>query len=63
MRLEAQSKGGYYPTPDRVVDLIADLIRTPNGHYYGTREILRILDPLRGGRGRRGSAGREAERA
>ena len=48
MRLEAQSKGGYYPTPDRVVDLIADLIRTPNGHYYGTREILRILDPCAG---------------
>ena len=49
MRLEAQSKGGYYPTPDRVVDLIADLIRTPNGHYYGTREIVRILDPCAGG--------------
>ncbi len=48
MRLEAQAKGGYYPTPDRVVDLIADLIRTPNGHYYGTREILRILDPCAG---------------
>ena len=48
MRLAAQSKGGYYPTPDRVVDLIADLIRTPNGHYYREKETLRILDPCCG---------------
>ena len=48
MRLAAQSKGGYYPTPDRVVDLIADLIRTPNGYYYREKETLRILDPCCG---------------
>ncbi len=48
MRLAAQSKGGYYPTPDRVVDLIADLIRTPNGYYYRDKETLRILDPCCG---------------
>ena len=48
MRLEAQAKGGYYPTPDRVVDLIADVIRTPKGNYYGTGETLRILDPCCG---------------
>ena len=48
MRLAAQAKGGYYPTPDRVVDLIADLIHTPSGYYYRERESLRILDPCCG---------------
>ena len=48
MRLEAQAKGGYYPTPDRVVDLIADVIRTPKGYYYGAEETLRVLDPCCG---------------
>ena len=33
MRLAAQAKGGFYPTPERVVDLIADLIHTPLSHY------------------------------
>ena len=45
MKLAAQAKGGYDPTPDRVVDLIADLIHTPTGSYYGNPETLRILDP------------------
>ena len=48
MRLAAQAKGGYYPTPDRVVDLIADLIHTPSGNYYRERETVRILDPCCG---------------
>ncbi len=48
MRLAALAKGGYYPTPDRVVDLVADLIHTPTGYYYRDREILRILDPCCG---------------
>ena len=48
MRLAAQAKGGYYPTPDRVVDLVADLIHTPTGYYYRDRETLRILDPCCG---------------
>ena len=48
MRLSAQAKGGYYPTPDRVVDLIADMIQTPGG-YYRKAETLRILDPCCGG--------------
>ena len=48
MRLAAQAKGGYYPTPDRVVDLVADLIHTPSGYYYRDRETLRILDPCCG---------------
>ena len=49
MRLAAQAKGGYYPTPERVVDLIAELIHTPTGYYYRERETLRILDPCCGG--------------
>ena len=48
MRLAAQSKGGFYPTPPRVVDLIAQLIRVPSGYYYRNREVLRILDPCCG---------------
>ena len=48
MRLAAQAKGGYYPTPDRVVDLIAELIHTPTGNYYRNMETLRILDPCCG---------------
>ena len=49
MRLAAQAKGGYYPTPNRVVDLIADLIHTPTGSYHRNTETLRILDPCCGG--------------
>ena len=48
MRLAAQAKGGYYPTPERVVDLIADLIHTPSSSYRRDRETLRILDPCCG---------------
>ena len=48
MRLAALAKGGYYPTPERVVDLIVDLIHTPTGYYYRDRETLRILDPCCG---------------
>ena len=48
MRLAAMAKGGYYPTPERVVDLIADLIHTPTGYYHRDRETLRILDPCCG---------------
>ncbi len=48
MRLEAQAKGGFYPTPDRVVDMIADLIDTPYGYYHRHRNVLRILDPCCG---------------
>ena len=48
MRLAAQAKGGYYPTPDRVVDMLADLIGTPSSYYHRDRETLRILDPCCG---------------
>ena len=34
MRLAAQAKGGYYPTPDRVVGMIAGLVNAPSGNYY-----------------------------
>ncbi len=47
MRLAAQAKGGFYPTPERVVDLIAGLVHTPS-HHYGGRETVRILDPCCG---------------
>ena len=48
MRLAAQAKGGFYPTPPRVVDLIAELINTPSGYYNRGRNTLRILDPCCG---------------
>ena len=48
MRLAAQAKGGFYPTPERVVDLLAELIHTPSGYHYANRETLRILDPCCG---------------
>ena len=48
MRLAAQAKGGYYPTPDRVLDMIADLIEAP--YLYGNAgKTLRVLDPCCGG--------------
>ena len=49
MRLAGQAKGGFYPTPPSVVDLIAGLIYAPVA--YGNRrgrETLRILDPCCG---------------
>ena len=49
MRLAAQAKGGYYPTPERVVDLIAELIHTPSSYHNRDRETIRILDPCCGG--------------
>ena len=48
MRLAAQAKGGFYPTPDRVVDMIATLVDTPRLSYYSRGKTLRILDPCCG---------------
>ena len=48
MRLAAMAKGGYYPTPERVVDLVADLIHTPTSYYHRNMETLRFLDPCCG---------------
>ena len=47
MRLSAQAKGGFYPTPPKVVDLVAGLVHVPSS-YYGCRETVRILDPCCG---------------
>ena len=48
MRLAAQAKGGFYPTPDGVVDMIADMIGAAPGYYHHDQETLRILDPCCG---------------
>ena len=48
MRLAAQAKGGFYPTPPRVLDLLATLLRPPARlptRYDGT---VRLLDPCCG---------------
>ena len=47
MRLAAQAKGGFYPTPPKVVDLAAALVSVGG---YGSRrgQTLRILDPCCG---------------
>ena len=49
MRLAAQAKGGFYPTPERVVDLIAGLVDGPPAHLHSrAHQTLRILDPCCG---------------
>ena len=48
MRLAAQAKGGYYPTPERVVDLIAELIHTPSGYYHRGRRPSASSTPAAG---------------
>ena len=47
MRLAALAKGGYYPTPPRVVDLVAKLLYGARGHGRSA-DTLRILDPCCG---------------
>ena len=47
MRLAGLAKGGYYPTPTRVVSMIADLMYGATGSYR-TQDVLRILDPCCG---------------
>ena len=46
MRLAAQAKGGFYPTPPRVVDMIATFLQA----RFGARgeRTLRVLDPCCG---------------
>ncbi len=48
MRLAAQAKGGFYPTPDRVVNMIATLMRPPYGHINSSKATIRALDPCCG---------------
>ena len=47
MRLAGQAKGGFYPTPERVVDLIAGLVAGP-AHHSRHLQTLRVLDPCCG---------------
>ena len=47
MRLAAQAKGGFYPTPPRVVDLVAKLLYGARGRSRSV-DTLRILDPCCG---------------
>ncbi len=47
MRLQAQAKGGYYPTPPRVVEMIASLAQART--VTRGEHTLRILDPCCGG--------------
>jgi SAM-dependent methyltransferase len=45
MRLEAQAKGGYYPTPAAVVERVARLIRVTE---RSTDSVVKLLDPCCG---------------
>ena len=48
MRLAAQAKGGFYPTPPRVLDLLATLLRLPPRRPAGAPGTVRLLDPCCG---------------
>ena len=50
MRLAGLAKGGYYPTPTRVVEYISKRISVDNKNFQKTREqrVIRILDPCCG---------------
>ena len=47
MRLAAQAKAGFYPTPPRVVEMIAELVSVYPGRYRNL-EVVRLLDPCCG---------------
>ena len=47
MRLAAQAKGGFYPTPPRVIDLVSKLLYGARGRQRSI-DTLRILDPCCG---------------
>ena len=53
MRLAAQAKGGYYPTPTRVATAIFRLIETPYGYSYRRLRSHPSTRPLRRWRRRR----------
>ena len=48
MRLAGQAKGGYYPTPPRVVDHIRSLLFAPIRYGRSRNDIVRLLDPCCG---------------
>ncbi|MCY3558429.1 MAG: DUF6094 domain-containing protein [Chloroflexi bacterium] len=48
MRLGGQLKGGYYPTPSRVVDHVRSLLFAPIRYGRNRNDIVRLLDPCCG---------------
>ena len=64
MRLAAQAKGGFYPTPIRVIELILQLIAPQRAsHGRGTApQTLRLLDPCCGAGEALGFVARELKR-
>ncbi len=48
MRLAGQLKGGYYPTPPRVIDYIRSLLMAPIRYSRNRDQIVRLLDPCCG---------------
>jgi len=48
MRLGGQLKGGYYPTPPRVVDHVRSLLFAPIRYGRNRNDIVRLLDPCCG---------------
>ena len=48
MRLAGIAKGGYYPTPQRCVELLSELISVQTTEHGATQETLRIIDPCCG---------------
>ena len=47
MRLAAQAKGGFYPTPPRVTEMLAGLVYPGSGRYRH-QDTIRLLDPCCG---------------
>ncbi|MYD17000.1 MAG: class I SAM-dependent methyltransferase [Chloroflexi bacterium] len=48
MRLGGQLKGGYYPTPPRVIDHVRSLLFAPIRYGRNRDQIVRLLDPCCG---------------
>ena len=49
MRLAGQAKGGFYPTPPKVINLIARIIGCRSMPYRSqSKDVIRILDPCCG---------------
>ena len=48
MRLGGQLKGGYYPTPPRVIDYVRSLLFAPVRYGRQRDQIVRFLDPCCG---------------
>ena len=46
MRLEGQAKGGFYPTPPRLIPMIGSMVNVMGQH--GRNTVVRVLDPCCG---------------